>query len=42
MFIGMEIACKYKQKTCSKYFLETKSGKVGVRNEIQEVQSRNQ
>lgn len=40
MFIGMEIACKYKQKACSEYFLETRSGKVAVRNEIQEAQSR--
>lgn len=32
MFIRMEIARKYTQKTCSEYFLETKSGKVAVRN----------
>jgi len=32
MFIGMEIARKYKQKTYREYFLETKSGKVAVRN----------
>lgn len=26
-----------KQKACSEYFLETRSGKVAVRNEMQEV-----
>lgn len=32
IFIGMEIEYKYKQRAQSEYFLETRSGKVVVRN----------